>query len=245
MFGLKVRTVKILNRKNLEDIANNILEKYRRLPKIKDNELYRIDPSILIKELLNLNIEYAHLSLDENILGLTCFDEVDVLVYDEADLEYYLCLDGRTVVVEKNLISDIRQRGRANFTLMHEGCHQILNMLFPNSYGSNYKHRTLFFYKSNSEIYKFNQDWEEWQANTLASLLLMPEELVKKGMFIFGLNEKIHLLNRVYSRDVYERFASLADFLGVSKMALAIRMKQLGLLEYENLKNPNKLIEIE
>lgn len=78
-------TVKVLSRVNMEEIAERILSEYRKLPEIKDRELYRIDPDVLLTRVLNLNIEYAHLSSDESILGLTSFDEVDVLVYGETD----------------------------------------------------------------------------------------------------------------------------------------------------------------
>ena len=43
---------------------------------------------------------------------------------------------------------------------------------------------------------------------------------------------------------IYKRFEALADFLGCSKKALAIRMKQLGLLKKEYLDNPFDIINI-
>ncbi len=43
---------------------------------------------------------------------------------------------------------------------------------------------------------------------------------------------------------VYKRFDALADFLGCSKKALAIRMKQLGLLKKEYLDNPFDLVTV-
>ena len=96
-------TVKVLSRVDIEEIAERILNEYRKLPEIKNRELYRIDTDVLLTRVLNLNIEYAHLSSDESILGLTSFDEVDMLVYDETDEEYILCLDGKTVVIEISL----------------------------------------------------------------------------------------------------------------------------------------------
>ena len=41
-----------------------------------------------------------------------------------------------------------------------------------------------------------------------------------------------------------DKFAALADFLGSSKKALAIRMKQLGLLEHDYLDNPFSMLEV-
>jgi len=236
--------LKRLTRKNIESIAERILSAYRNLPEIKGTQLYRIDPEILLTKVLGLNVEYAHLSLDRSILGLTSFGEVEVEVYDETDMDFFLCLDGKTIVIEKDLQMDTKMRGRCNFTTMHECGHQIFKMLFPNEYGANVKATDLHFYTANSEAKKPIQDWEEWQANTLAAAILLPEDLIKQGMYLFGLGEKIECLNKIYCKEVYDRFAALADFLGSSKKALAIRMKGLGLLEREYLDNPFAMIEM-
>lgn len=236
--------MKRLTRNYIEGIAERILKAYRNLPENQGTQLYRIDPELLLTRVLGLNIEYAHLSLDGTILGLTSFDEVEVEIFDETDMDTFLSLDGKTVVIEKDLLMDTKMRGRCNFTTMHEGGHQIFKMLFPTEYGVGAKANNLHFYKANSEQKKPIQDWEEWQANTLAAAILLPEDLVKQGMFLFGLGDKIECLNKVYRKEVYDRFAALADFLGSSKQALAIRMKRLGLLEHEYLNNPFSMIEV-
>lgn len=55
---------------------------------------------------------------------------------------------------------------------------------------------------------------------------------------LITLGDKIECLNKIYYPAVYERYAALSDFLGCSKKALAIRMKQLGLLHKDYLDNP-------
>lgn len=236
--------MKRLTRAYIEGIAERILKAYINLPEIKGSEIYRIDPELLLTRVLGLKIEYAHLSLDGTVLGLTSFDEVEVEVYDEADSEYYLCLDGKTVVVDQGLTMDATKKGRCNFTTLHEGAHQAFKMLFPKEYGTGAKANELHFYTANSECKKPIADWEEWQANTLAAALLLPKELIMKGMFLFGLGDKIKYLNKIYSKETYAKFSALADFLGASKKALAIRMKQLGLLEYDYLDNPFSMLEV-
>lgn len=74
--------------------------------------------------------------------------------------------------------------------------------------------------------------------------ILLPENLIKQGMYLFSLGEKIECLNKIYFPGVYKRFDALADFLGCSKKALAIRMKQLGLLKKEYLDNPFDLVTV-
>ena len=85
---------------------------------------------------------------------------------------------------------------------------------------------------------------ERKQANALASAILLPRELVEKGMFLFSLGDKIEVLNKIYFHKVYEQFSGLAQFLGVSKQALSIRMKQLGLLEHDYLNDPDSILEV-
>lgn len=113
-------------------------------------------------------------------------------------------------------------------------------MLFPNDYGITEKSAEVHYYKATADTEKSRiiTDWEEWQANTLAAAILLPRCLIEKGMFLFGLGDKIECLNKIYYPAVYERYAALSDFLGCSKKALAIRMKQLGLLHKDYLDNP-------
>lgn len=233
-----------LSRKDLENIAERVLVSYRNLPEVKRKKMYRVDPELLLTKVLGLNIEYQHLSVDGSILGLTSYEEVGVEVLDYADTDSYFFLDGKTVLVEQDLHNDAAQIGRCNFTLMHEAGHQILRNLFPKEYGRNKQVATVHYYKHNSERNKPINDWEEWQANTLASAILMPKDLVEYGMFLFGLGKKIKCLNRISDLQTYEKFSAMADFLGTSKSALAIRMKQLNLLEKEYLNNPLAILDI-
>jgi hypothetical protein len=236
--------LKRLSKVQIENIAKRIIEKYKELPENQGVDVYRIEPELLLTKLFGINIEHANLSLDGSILGLTAFEDYELEVYDDCDEVYYLCLDGKTVVIDKTLKYNVKQKGRYNFTLMHEGSHQILKMLYPSYYGANAPNEELQFYEPGSELNKPIVDWEEWQANALASALLLPEEIVRYGMFLFGLSEKVYILNPMTNYNEFRSFEALAEFLGVSKKALAIRMKQLGLLEKEYLDRPNKIIEI-
>ena len=59
-----------------------------------------------------------------------------------------------------------------------------------------------------------------------------------------GLGERIRLLNRVFAPREYECFVNMADALGVSKTALAIRLDQLGLIDRNDFHNPYALVDI-
>ena len=65
----------------------------------------------------------------------------------------------------------------------------------------------------------------------MAAALLLPKQAIEEAMFVFGLGEKIKVLSKKYSEYKYNRFCEMADFLQVSKTALAYRLEQLGLLE--------------
>lgn len=229
--------MKILSRNDIEAIGTRVYEAYKKLPDIAGNKhLYSIDPEILCREVLGLNLEYEHLSLDGSILGLTSFTEYGVEIFENDDSEGFYYLDGKTVLVERDLKNDITQRGRCNFTIAHECSHQILKRLYPTEYGVESEGQA-WFPKAGKKQKRPITDWEEWQANALASCILFPYELIKKAMFYFGFDSKIKVLNRIFAPREYERFAAMANFLGGSIQALAIRMKQLNLLENEYLEN--------
>lgn len=237
--------MKRLSRRDLEVIGTRVFEAYKKLPDIAGmKHLYNVDLEILCRDLLRFNLEYQHLSLDGSILGLTSFSEYGIEIFENDDSDSFYYLDGKTILVERELKSDITMKGRCNFTIAHECSHQVLKMLYPMEYGiisGNQIHFSKTGYRQKMPI----TDWEEWQANTLAACILLPQELIEKAMFYFGFDHKIKVLNRIFAPKEYERFAAMADFLGSSVQALAIRLKQLGLLEKEYLDNPYALVDVE
>lgn len=236
--------MKHLSRKDIEGISRRIIDAYRRLPELAGQKIYRVDPVLLAESLLHLNIDYMHLSLDGSILGMTSFTELGVEVFEGDDGDAYYFLDGKTVLVESELKNDVAMKGRCNFTVAHEASHQIFKMLFPKEYGAAGT-SPVHFYKANSEQRKPITDWEEWQANTLAANILLPKELIEQALFRFGLPEKIEMLNKVYALGIYKRFTAMADFLGNSKKALAIQLRQLGILKKDYLDNPYRVLDLE
>jgi Zn-dependent peptidase ImmA (M78 family) len=113
-------------------------------------------------------------------------------------------------------------------------------MLYPNDYGSENDGTPTKVYFSRERMYSPHQprDWEEWQADTLASYILMPEDLIRQGMFWLDMGEQINILNKKFSPYMYEKFCMLADMLGASRSALAYRMEKLGLIKENHLSNP-------
>ncbi len=234
--------MKYLSRRDIEQISRRVVRAYKQLPEVAAAEFLYIDPEVLVRALLGLDLEYRHLSNDGLTLGLTSFEEVGVQLFDTNEGELYF-LDGKTILVERDLHTDPGQCGRCNFTVMHEAGHQILKMLFPRDYGGVNARKVICLRQDSAQ--KAMGDWDEWQANVLASYVLMPPELIHKAMGYAGLSGKIKMLNRIWRQDEYNRFVNVSEILGVSKKALAIRMKQLDLLGEEFLAHPNKILDIE
>jgi hypothetical protein len=113
-------------------------------------------------------------------------------------------------------------------------------MLYPHFYGNNNDgiDPVLHFSREPEKRTGIITDWEEWQADVLASCLLLPEELVRQGMYQIGLGEKVECLNRIYCPDVYAKVNTLAQMLGSSITALANKMQRHGLLDRNQLHDP-------
>ena len=229
-----------LSRRDIEHISERVYAAYRKLPELSGEKIYSVDPALMLK-MLRLKLDHCYLSKDCTILGMTSFSEVSVGVWDNNDEEMFYFLDGNTVLVDSRLRKDNSQQGRYHFTIMHEAGHQILGMLYPGEYK---QQAARVHYCKDIQYDRPITEWEEWQANTLAASLLMPRDLVEQGMFLFDLGDNLPILNRKYRSKDYDRFVSLSQLLGVSKRALAIRMKHLGLLQDDQLRNPDVLIEV-
>lgn len=128
-------------------------------------------------------------------------------------------VDGKTILIESELMKEGANIGRRNYTVSHESCHHILKMLFPHDYGAQAKARSAHCYYRSS---RGNTDWEEWQVETLAAMILLPPECVIRCMERFGLGTQMRLLNRVFASADYKKFEAMASFMGASKTALSI-----------------------
>jgi hypothetical protein len=196
-----------------------------------------VDPDVVLNCILGVDIQYHHLSEDGLTYGMTSTGELGVSL---CDMDELFILDGKTVLIEKNMLKNPKMAGRCNFTKCHEASHHIFKMLYPNDYGSENDGTPTKVYFSRERMYSPHQprDWEEWQADTLASYILMPEDLIRQGMFWLDMGEQINILNKKFSPYMYEKFCMLADMLGASRSALAYRMEKLGLIKENHLSNP-------
>ncbi len=141
---------------------------------------------------------------------------------------------GKTIIIDKFLTEEYKYKGKLNFTLAHEISHQIYKMTFPKDYGFDDK---VYCSKVKSEKTRVITDWEEWQADTLAAAILLPKAIIHQALNEFEFNNGIELLDKYAQPRIYLKFCRLAEYLGVSKSTLAIRLEQLGILKENNLFN--------
>ena len=214
----------------LDTIAGRVVRAYRKLPDVQvARAVHSVDPQLLLTKLLGLSVAFRHISWDGETLGMTSYEELEIEIFDKE--EEFFSFDGKTVLIEKNLLSE-NQTGRRNFTIMHEGCHHVLRMLYPKDYADGVNSRKVLRYRSTGGTWSR----EEWQVDRLTSSILMPQELVNQAMIRVGQRGKIKLLSP--ANEAYGRFCRMCELLGVSKQALCIRMMGLGLIEEAELYRP-------
>ena len=217
-----------LSKEQIEQIGEEFVRQYKQVLVPEKHLCYSVDPTELAS-LLGYAIDYQYLTIDGSILGKTASTKMWITVFAADKTEVLYELDDRTILIEKRLLFSPRNAGRKNFTIAHELAHQILNRRFQ---GIGYEEKRVFCdhrrsLKPKSDV----TDWREWQADVLAASLLLPADAIKDAMFLFGLGEKMTVLSRKYSRHKYDCFCDMAEYLQVSRTALAYRMERLGLLQ--------------
>lgn len=234
----------ILSRKDIENIAIRVEKAYLGLPNLRYEDVARVNLQQLCTNLLGLTIDHQRLSKNGSILGLTSFSEYGIEVFDEDGESSYYYLDGKTILIDSSLKNQKDLIGRHNFTVAHEASHQILKMLYPHEYRNSSCRHIVHYLKVVREHPQI-RDWGEWQADALASAILLPADMVIYAMQIFGLGDRIGVLDPWLCPTVYERFGNMAQFMGCSKRALAIRLKYLGLLDYDFNDHPEGFFGME
>lgn len=191
---------------DLENLAVYLLKDYQ---KEKYGSLTAIDIEDFATEYLKLKIQYAYISGDGETIGMRrdCNIILDISLKAE------------------------KMRGCRNFTIAHECAHDIIN--HQEAYQEYVvKHRNLYENQARNESFSPEDKWREWQANTVASYLLMPPELLECAYFVFVGDKKIiRYGGRYFISPNIEKLCNMCNFLGVSKKALMIRMEEANMID--------------
>ena len=186
------------------------------------------------KDYLGLNVEFAVLSDDGSICGLTAY----------ADTEYKA--DGKVLPLRQNeviLDESFMQPGmvgklceKRRFTLAHECAHQILFRYVSDSekqsFRKMYSERRTYSLRD----LKNKEDWNERQANILASAIMMPRREINFAMQQYAGGRKLVSYDGWFGIGDYKIICKLAENLGVSKKALIIRLNNLGYVRDDYIK---------
>lgn len=253
--NLKARKngVPILNKNDIDSIAEKVLYDY---DPIFSQEPQRLDVENLAECYLDLDMDYKDLSYDESILGMIVFNDCYITVYDiENNQEKNIQTNGGTIFIDNSLLQKGSRR-RERFTIGHEIGHWLLH---KSKYSFNPDQLSVFDEPNeqtnpiikcrtdkieSDETFRrtlvSEEDWLEWQANYLASALLMPkcifinyvkEEFsskgIMKGYYQYGYDKNLDLWINVL-------VCELADIFDVSLTAAKIRLKNLKFIREDN-----------
>ena len=220
--------VPIISRDAFENEATKFLEKYYPLALQEPVAV----PIRKIAEDMGLSvIEDSLLSSELDIFGLVVFEDGNIK--DKNKNIVIRNAKRGTVLIDPRVYYE-RTLGTVNFTIAHE-CfhwyrhqpyHALMKMLGANdelgkiiqcSIGNNAK---------DSEKWKA-VDWMEWQANGVAPHILMPTNTAK--IKISELIGKYHIhFDGTDGYLIEEMISELADFYGLSKQAVKMRIREMG-----------------
>ncbi len=190
----------------LENVARQTLLQYDK--NILNSPPKAVDIERIIEK-LGVDIFYTHITNNGRILGKTVFNEGLTTNYNNTLKEYRLIsFTNPTIMVDMSLL-ECTNNGRLRFTLAHELAHYILHK-------EKYENTSI----SVALVEKTVDTSEEWQANTLASCLLMPNNLLKKSFY----EHKEKTINK------NETIKSMMNIFEVSEQALLIRLKTCNLI---------------
>ena len=200
-----------------ENLADYILRDYLG----SEYESYNpFDVNAFAKDYLKLEISYCEFNPKDNIEGKRIGNQIQ--------------LDQR--------LNEPTRIGERNFTVAHECGHDLINWQDPNYVPDqtiNYRIR------SQRKELKTENDFREWQANVVASCLLLRPCLVDWTMFTFARKEKITVFGG-YTIHRIDRYIirMMAQYLGVSQECLRYRLDRLGYLDHKPISEYDPVMDM-
>lgn len=226
--------------------------------KSKVQHSIEIDIEQFAEEHLRIRLDYGELSNNQTILGMMVFQDCHVPFYDSSRniIKHHL-VKGGTALIDKSLIDTPHSHRRARFTIAHECAHWILHR--PSKHSQNKQISQNGDSNTNSKEYgiicrtstpqqlsdsqkRTASEWMEWQADNLASALLMPTLHVRSFIceYLDNENRKASALisdfgERMIIAKTIRLIRQMATVFNVSEQAAEIRLKRLGFLTDYNL----------
>jgi hypothetical protein len=198
--------VPYIRAETLEHYARTVLKRYDDFYLCRAPQPVPIET--IIEKTFGLVIEYLRLTVAGCELGRMVYDDGYSTRFNTEKDKYELHdVTAGTMLIEAQLLDNPNGCGRLRFTLAHELAHWIL-------------HKKLFTGTKLAAAFVMEKPEDgsaEWQANYLAKAILMPLGQLKRAFYAM-------------KGDIGSRIPLLAETFEVSKQAMKIRLKELGLI---------------
>lgn len=183
--------IPILSRRQLESYGERLLRDFS--PEVLQTP-QPTDIDRFITDYMGFLFEYQYLSNNQLYLGITVFEDTNTLpVYDpELNQAEFISVKKNTIIIEGTLAETPSLIHRERFTEGHEASHGLIHPEYfqrrsqiaslYDFFGSNYSKPffpDLSGVDTNGKRLQ-GEAWLEWQANYLASVLLMPKPAIKR-----------------------------------------------------------------
>lgn len=217
----------------LENEAEKLLSQFdpERLKKPKPIDVYAV-----IEKCLGVDYDWKYITPDQSILGATAFNAGYVWVwpepcYREGMLPSKLYLSKGSILIDATL-TEGDNRGRENFTVMHEVFHQVLHKNCFRRDPPDYIHSTTQGALNGKKSLKTSLDFIEYQANACAAAFLMPQNVVRDEF-----KKRSSNLGSKYPLPcdymVESIICDMADAFSVSKQAMRYRLNSLKMITFD------------
>jgi Zn-dependent peptidase ImmA (M78 family) len=165
----------------------------------------------IIEKVYGLTLEFQFIRKNGRVLGETVFEDALIPIYDRNSGEGYKLVPVRagTVIIDASLLNQ-RNDGRFRYTCAHELSHWVIDRNYFMQLGETAAMTEKAL--RSSEV----NDAIERQVDRLACRILMPKGTLKSAYFDI-------------CRKSSNVSAPLAEFFGVSRQAMEIRLNELGL----------------
>ena len=192
----------------LETIARKALMEYS--PSYLNWEPQAAPIEKIIEDVYGLSIEYKYLTNNARELGRMIYDDGITTYFNKEKDDYELLrVNAGTMLIEASLLEDENCYGRLRFTLAHELAHWLIHKKIFSGTGE-----AAALYNANKD-----DDATEWQANYLATAILMPNGQIKRCFYAL----------RPKCKGQAQFVCEMAKVFEVSKKAMEIRLIDFSL----------------
>lgn len=217
----------------LEKEAEKLLTQFdpERLKRPKPIDVYAV-----IEKCLGVEYDWKYITPDQSILGATAFNAGYIWVwpescYREGMLPTKVYLPKGCILIDATL-TEGENRGRENFTVMHEVFHQVLHKNCFRREKPDYIHSTTPSALNGKRRLATSLDFIEYQANACAAAFLMPKNVVQEEF-----KKRSSNLGSTYPLPcdymVESIICDMADSFSVSRQAMRYRLNALKMITFD------------